>query len=336
MTMTDDGDTIAISSTLHHSLGVRMLDLFFEIDRIGSTHLQPSNWIRDLYRDPVYEPRVAERLGEWWCLHPDARDDTWDSERASDRLWEDVLGALPNWDLFLPGENRRTIYQALRPIALTAMRDIVQGRQVTILTDRPYAAPLHPGDVVEVVRVDEHVLVVVTGGGNPWNVPWTAVNLSTVESPEPATSADGDAAVIESLRSDVQRLQNLLDEANAGQARYVERVRQDVDRLNEILAQKASENDFCSVWDETIDEVNGGNTYVLLKDREVDYAATRTVEIVVRVMQSGSYTGRENNDLDEDDFSWSDVETDDILAAVRRGDWRDPENDAEDFEYEAV
>ena len=137
-------------------------------------------------------------------------------------------------------------------------------------------------------------------------------------------------------RSDVQRLQNLLDQANADHARYVERVRRDVDRLNEILAQKASENDFCSVWDDTIDEVNSGNSYVLLKDREVDYAAIRTVEIIVRVTQRGSYTGRESDDLDEDDFSWDDVDTDDILAAVRRSAWHDPENDTEDFVYEEV
>lgn len=109
---------------------------------------------------------------------------------------------------------------------------------------------------------------------------------------------------------------------------------QDASEARRIFLSAANDHDLCGVFDDTVSEVNAVTTWLKFEPRveEQEFNATRRVRVTTWVTQHGSYTGT-NDEPDEDDFSWTDLDTSDVLNAVRN-DWDVDFDDTEDFEYE--
>lgn len=107
----------------------------------------------------------------------------------------------------------------------------------------------------------------------------------------------------------------------------------DAETVSRMILAAADANGFCSVYDETVEEINTSTRFIKLETRreEHEFNATRRVRVSTWVTQHGTYSGT-NDEPDEDDFSWTDLDTDDVVRAVR-SDW-DEDGDTEDFEYE--
>jgi hypothetical protein len=117
----------------------------------------------------------------------------------------------------------------------------------------------------------------------------------------------------------------------ATRQRYID----EAQRLSDIANRVAEENDLCHKYDEFVEEVNGVNTVVILQPRAQDatFSATRRVRVTTWVTQTGTYSGTEGDEPEEDDFTWESIDGYQVRDAVE-GDYDVDEDDSEDFEYE--
>lgn len=213
------------------------------------------------------------------------------------------------------------------------------GTRWRVNTRRPYSATLDEGDTVERVtayttipngvsiRDAERRLYVSPIGEDDRPVPDHIFyvgpqhldSLSTVESATLSVdviSREDHEQVVADIRRDLAARDARVQTLERQVSLYVS----DVEILNQEFLEAADENDLCSVFDQTVDNVNRRTSLITLEGRSRDFTAERRVQVTVWVTQTGNYSGRSSDEPGESDIAWTDIDTDDVLDAVR-SDW---------------
>lgn len=109
----------------------------------------------------------------------------------------------------------------------------------------------------------------------------------------------------------------------------------DFHHVTKSLLTEADRRGWCGEYDEFVDETQGGLRVMTMPTREKEYAVTWTTQVVVSVGMSRTYTAESPEaaeDMARGDY-YTDAETQQILDAVRSGDWEEITN-TYDREYE--
>lgn len=123
--------------------------------------------------------------------------------------------------------------------------------------------------------------------------------------------------IVANLQAEVARLTTWQQQANA-----------DASDLNDRLNEEAENRGWCGDYERILNAVP--LRVLEFKGREKEWTATREVQVTVSVTQYGAYTGT-SDDPDEDDFTWSAIDTSDVQREVGFGNFT-VTDDTDDFE----
>lgn len=107
----------------------------------------------------------------------------------------------------------------------------------------------------------------------------------------------------------------------------------DFHHVAESLLKEADRRGWCGEYDEFVDETEGGLRVMTMPKREKEYTVSWTTTVLVSVPMSRTYTATSEEQAEQmarDDY-YADVETQEILDAVRSGNW---ESDDSYHEYD--
>ena len=144
--------------------------------------------------------------------------------------------------------------------------------------------------------------------------------------------------VLREAHAELERQVSLLNRRVESLADQVANGHHAVEIIGNRLIREAEARDWCSDFDRIVDEVNCGlpGSYALPL-REKEYEVTWTQTVTVTVDCSATFTARSASDAADMARDWcSDLGSDDIIEAVRAGNYEEDYDSESDFEVNEV
>lgn len=204
----------------------------------------------------------------------------------------------------------------------------VAGARYRVNRDHPQGARLNEGDTIQAISLDGTVWRVSRIGESdtPETRMWGV--YATDVTPLPGF-ADRRIAELEAALAESNRL---LESERATRRADTERWISDIQHINDVLVDEAESRDWCGDFDHIVENRINGPLRYELAGRTFEHEMQRERYVRVRVTQTGTYSGSQSDsdNLDEDDVSWNDLDTNAILTAVRNGAWDDEDETVDD------
>ena len=152
--------------------------------------------------------------------------------------------------------------------------------------------------------------------------------------------ADAPASTVDELQAEIAKLKADLDEMRVryeSADKRAEGWRIDFQHLSNSLLEEAEARGWCNEYEEFCDSVDEGLQYGEMPRREKEYTVTWQTYVTVSVDMSRTYTATSEENAIEmamEDYYGAAPEEDDVVEAVRSGNWEDSDDPYREYEAE--
>ena len=153
-----------------------------------------------------------------------------------------------------------------------------------------------------------------------------------IDAPEVKPSEE--VGIITDLQAQVDRL----TEQNRALLAKVANWEQDWTTITDALHNEADRRGWCNEYDEFVNEIESDLRIGVMPKRERDYVVTWTTSVLVNVQISRNYTAASAEDaaqMAKDDY-YTEPDTEDIVTAVRSGEWEESDDPYREYEVEEI
>ena len=153
-----------------------------------------------------------------------------------------------------------------------------------------------------------------------------------IDAPEVKPSEE--VGIITDLQAQVDRL----TEQNRVLLSTVANWEQDWTTITDALHNEADRRGWCNEYDEFVNEVESDLRIGVMPRREREYVVSWTTTVIVNVPMSRTYTATSEENAEQmarDDY-YTDVETQEVLDAVRDGNWEESRDSYTEYEVEEI
>lgn len=151
-----------------------------------------------------------------------------------------------------------------------------------------------------------------------------------IDAPEVKPSEE--VGIITDLQAQVDRF----TEQNRVLLAKVANWEQDWDTLTAALHNEADRRGWCNEYDEFVNEIESDLRIGVMPRREREYVVSWTTTVIVNVPMSRTYTATSEENAEQmarDDY-YTDVETQEVLDAVRDGNWEESRDSYTEYDVE--
>lgn len=148
----------------------------------------------------------------------------------------------------------------------------------------------------------------------------------------PEVKPSEEVGIITDLQAQVDRLTM----QNSTLTAHIASWERDWSTLTDALHNEADRRGWCIEYDEFVNEIESDLRIGVMPRREREYVVSWTTTVIVNVLMSRTYTAASAEDAEQmakDDY-YTEPDTEDIVTAVRSGDWEESDDPYREYEVE--